>query len=501
MTNDNGKAIIRTKGLTKEFGGTIALHDVDIDFREGEIHALAGENGAGKSTLCKMLSGAITPTAGTIELLGREFTKLTPHEAKENGISMIYQEFNLVPDLTIYENIFLGKEIRKGLAVNNAEMIRQTKTLFDDMEISIDPMATIAEISVAYCQLVEIAKALKEDAKVIIMDEPTAPLTNQEVEVLFRLVKNLKSKGITIIYISHRMEEIMQLSDRVTVMRDGALIATTNIAETTVQQIIAQMVGRELGMDFPARGGYEGKKETALSVRGLCNNKIHDISFDLHKGEILGLAGLVGAGRTEVLRAIFGADKLSGGTIQLNGKDVCIKSPTEAIKMGIGMIPEDRKRQGVHLGLPIRTNMSIIQIKNLSSFLTVQKSKEDKLIDDYIGMLSIKMGSPEDEAQSLSGGNQQKVVLTKWLATKADILFFDEPTRGIDVGAKAEIYELMAELRRAGKAIIMISSEMTEVIGMCDRIIVMYEGRIMGELELGSAQEEIMHLASGMQEK
>jgi ribose transport system ATP-binding protein len=495
---NNTNTIIEVKGLMKNFGGMYALRNINMNFRKGEIHALVGENGAGKSTLCKILSGAIAPTLGTVNLFGTEYEKLTPHMSKENGISMIYQEFNLVQDMTIYDNIFLGKEIRRGLSTNDAEMIRQTRMLFDTMGIKINPSSTISDISVAYCQLVEIAKVLKEDAKVIIMDEPTAPLTNQEVEVLFQIIKKLKANGITIIYISHRMDEIMTLSDRTTVMRDGEVIKTMDTKESTTGEIISLMVGRKLGMYFPPKGGYEGFKETRLMIRNLCNKKLKKISFKLHKGEILGLAGLVGSGRTEVVRAIFGVDKINDGEIFLNDKSVRIRSPDQAIRMGIGLIPEDRKRQGIHLDLSVRFNMSLIQLRSLSRYFTVQTKQENKLINDYINLLSIKMRSSEDNASNLSGGNQQKIVLTKWLATQADILFFDEPTRGIDISSKVEIYELLANLRRQGKAIVMISSEMPEIVGMCDRILVLHEGELMGELGKDANQGQIMELASGV---
>ena len=493
------QTIVEVKGLTKVFGGTVALRDASIVFRRGEVHALCGENGAGKSTLCKMLSGALVPTGGVIAIDGREHARLTPREAKACGIGMIYQEFNLVPELPVYENIFIGKELRRGVVVDRAEMIRQTRELFDRMQVKVDPCALIRGLSVAYCQLVEIAKALKEDVRVLIMDEPTAPLTNQEVGVLFGLVRTLREQGITILYISHRMEEVMELSDRLTVMRDGAVVCTMDTAGATQKQIIEMMVGRELGADFPAKGGYEGPCEELLAVSGLTNDKISDVSFTLHRGEILGLAGLVGAGRTETLRAVFGADPIRAGEVRLRGKPVRIASPADAIRQGIGMIPEDRKRQGVHLQLSIRENMSLIVIQKLSRFLTVSRRRESALIGRYMDTLRIKMGSPALPVSSLSGGNQQKVVLTKWLATEPEILFFDEPTRGIDVGAKQEIYHLLDALRRQGKAIVIVSSELPEIIGMCDRILVLYEGRLMGELDGASAtQEAVMAYASGI---
>lgn len=500
MSGNERDVFMRVSGLTKVFGGTVALKDADVTFLKGEVHALCGENGAGKSTLCKMLSGALIPSAGTITIEGASHPQFTPREAKRNGIGMIYQEFNLVPELPVYENIFLGKEPRRGAAVDRERMIRESEELFQAMDIKINPRAKICDISVAYCQLVEIAKALKEDVKLLIMDEPTAPLTNQEVGVLFGLVRRLKERGITIIYISHRMEEIFALSDRLTVMRDGRVITTMNTSETTQSEVISLMVGRELGMEFPPKTHEAG--DTALEVRGLTNGAVKDVSFQLRKGEILGLAGLVGAGRTETIRAVFGADKLWSGEILINGTPVKIKSPEAAIRLGIGMIPEDRKRQGVHLDLPIRLNLSLITIQKISRWMTVMRRKEQTLLEKYIQALAIKLSSPELHVSSLSGGNQQKIVLGKWLATEPEIIFFDEPTRGIDVGAKHEIYLLMDRLRREGKAIIMISSEMPEVVGMCDRVIVMYEGRVMGELSGGEiSQEAIMTYASGLRDQ
>jgi len=499
MGNAN-QVCLSTKNLTKIYGGTIALHDACVDFVEGEIHALVGENGAGKSTLCKMLSGAIIPDKGTIIVNDKVFSQFSPKEAIENGIGMIYQEFNLVNDLPIYENLFIGKEPRSGLNIKRKDMIKRAEELFASMGVEIDPRKTIAEISVAYCQLVEIGKSLLEERKILIMDEPTAPLTNQEVDVLFGLIRKLKKDGITIIYISHRMEEVLGLTDRITVMRDGAVIKTLQTKETDTNEIIRLMIGRESSMEFPERAPVPDGSEVVLRVDGLKNDKLKGISFELHKGEVLGLAGLVGAGRTETARAIFGADPLEKGTITVHGKQAEINSPRDAIKKGIALIPEDRKRQGVHLELPIRQNMSLVVLEKLSKMLTISNKKENKLIKEYIKALSIKLASPENPVSSLSGGNQQKVVLAKWLATKADILIFDEPTRGIDVGAKSEIYELMNQLKAQGKSIILISSEMHEVLGLCDRVIVLFEGKKMGELSAEEvSQTKILRYASGLE--
>lgn len=487
----NETEIIKTSGLQKIYGGTVALAGADLSFRRGEVHALAGENGAGKSTFCKILSGAISPTSGVFSIDGVEYKKLTPSESKAAGISMIYQEFNMVNDVPVYENIFIGSEIRKnGIIVDKKEMIRQAQELFLKMDVDVDAKALPRDLSVAQCQLVEIAKALKDQCKVLVMDEPTAALTNKEIGTLLNLIRRLKEEGITIIYISHRMDEIMDLSDRVTIMRDGHVITTLTTAETTQKEIIALMVGRELGTTFPERTATVG--DVALEVKNLCTNKIKNVSFKLHRGEILGFAGLVGSGRTEIVRAIFGADKLDSGEIYVDGKKVEIKNPAQAISLGIGMIPEDRKRQGVHLDQSIKSNMTLLRQKDISTFFTILSKKEKELANEYIRALSIKLGSIDHMVSSLSGGNQQKIVLTKWLAAQPDIIFFDEPTRGIDVGAKAEIYELMDQLRKQGKAIVLISSEMEEVLGMSNRIIVMYEGSMTGELPGSEATQNLL---------
>ena len=472
--------IISVKSLNKNFGGIRAISDIDLDFRCGEIHALMGENGAGKSTLCKILSGAYTPDSGTIVINGKEFGELTPRMAKDEGIGMIYQEFNLVNEMTVYENIFLGKEIRKGMLIDRKAMIAQTRELFRRMNITLDPMTKIKDLSIAYCQLVEIAKTLQEKVRVIIFDEPTAPLTADEISVLFGIIRKLKEDGLAVIYISHRMDEIMGLTDRVTVMRDGKIVKTLQTDQTDIQEIIRLMIGRTIDETFPARrlsSEIDRSGVPALEVRGLTNSKVKDVSFRLYRGEILALSGLVGSGRTEILRALFGADPISKGEILVNGEKVDFKNkPSKAIRAGISLLPEDRKRQGLHLFMSIRNNLSLAKIRELSKLLFIDLREERQQADRYIHTLSIKIASLKNPVSSLSGGNQQKVVVSKWLMTDGDILLFDEPTRGIDVGAKKEIYELLDRLRREGKAIIMVSSEMPEVIGMCDRTIVMYEG-------------------------
>lgn len=489
---------LKIENISKHYAGIYALKNASLEFVRGEIHSLLGENGAGKSTLCKILSGAIAPDEGTITVRGKNFHTFTPSLAKEEGIGMIYQEFNLVPEMTVYENLFLGKEIRKGLDVNKAAMIKKTKEIFEELGIEIDPMEQIKNLSVAYCQLIEIGKAILEDAEFLIMDEPTATLTMTEVDALFKLIKKLKQKEVTIVYISHRINELLDVTDRITVMRDGELIQTLNTADTNRAELIKLMVGRELGNEFPEIDPATVNDEVILKVENLTTDKITNISFELHRGEILGLAGLVGAGRSETLRAIFGIDPILSGKVYVYGKETQIDTPRAAIKHGLAMIPEDRKREGVHLELPIKTNISLLKIENISKWLTINSKKEETLAEKYVNTLSIKIPSLNENVSSLSGGNQQKVVVSKWMSLESDIIFFDEPTRGIDVGTKKEIYELMDALRKEGKGIIMISSEMTEIIGMCNRAIIMYEGIQKGELTSAEfSQEGILELASG----
>ena len=491
-----GKISLRITGLSKYYGGFAALDKADINFAEGEVHALLGENGAGKSTLCKMLSGAVTPTEGTITIGEKEFKELTPQSAKENGIGMIYQEFNLVPELTIYENLFLGKELRKGVNIDRKEMIRQTEKIFARFHISIDPRSRVSQLSVAYCQLVEIAKALLENVKILIMDEPTAPLTQREIEVLFEQIRKLKASGVTIIYISHRMNELFQIADTITVMRDAKIIKTLKRSEAKQEELIRLMVGRQLDMTYPKKEEIKAGK-SLLAVEGLGNRKLHDITFELREGEVLGIAGLVGAGRTELLKALFGIDRIKGGTIKIHGKEVKIRSPKDAMKKGISFIPEDRKREGLQMDMPIRANVSLVQIQELSKCTTINKKKEKKLVSRVSEMLRVKMGSMEELPGSLSGGNQQKVVLSRCIASDADIILMDEPTRGVDVGAKQEIYGIINDMRSKGKGIIMVSSELPEILGVSDRILVLYEGKVQKEFLSDVSQEEVLQAALG----
>ena len=495
------EVILQLNGITKQYPGVLALNDVSISFEKGEVHALLGENGAGKSTLIKVLAGAIEPNGGKIIINDKEFEHMTPSIAQENGIGVIYQEFNLVSSLSIADNIFLGSEIRNGVIRNKKAMLKKSNELLKSLGIDIDPATLVKDLAVAYQQIVEIVKAVSKDVKVLIMDEPSAPLTNNEVEAMFKLIDILKKKGTTIIYISHRIEELFAISDRVSVLRDGEYIDTKVTSETKRDELIGLMVGRFATEQFPERDSEIGKK--VLEVKNLyADNYLRDISFDLHKGEILGFAGLVGAGRTELARAIFGADKKQYGEVIIDGKSVDIKSPRHAKKLGVALLPEDRKKQGVLLKMSVGDNITLASIKRLLSRGVIDKKKEASEVSEYIKKLRIKTPTSKQLVKNLSGGNQQKVALAKWLSANSNILIFDEPTRGIDVGAKHEIYLLMNELVKNGNAIIMISSELPEIIGMSDRIIVMSEGMLVGEISTHEAtQDKIMDMASGGYEK
>ena len=492
--------ILQVNELTKRYGATTALEGVSVAFRRGEVHALVGENGAGKSTLSKIIAGAVQPTEGTLTIKGQTVTGLSPMQAKKLGISMVYQEFNLVPELPVYENLFIGKELRNGPVIRRAEMIRRSQEIFETMGVTLNCESRIKDLSVAYCQLVEIAKALLDDSEVLILDEPTAPITNKEVEMLFRVVRMLREKGILIIYISHRLDEIFEICDRITVLRDAHLVRTLDVKDTCREELIAMMIGRELTQEFPPREAdyrYEGA-QTVLKAEHLTNKSLKDVSFELKQGEILGIAGLVGAGRTELLRAVFGADRIVEGTVTVHGNKVKLTHPKDAIKNGIALIPEDRKREGLMLFQPIAHNMTITIIKQLSHLLMISQREEQETLERSVQLLSIKNSSLARPVSDLSGGNQQTVVLAKWLSTSCDILLFDEPTRGIDVGAKKEIYDFLFRMKQEGKSIIMVSSEMSEILNLSDRILVMHEGRVQGQLLYQEAtQEKILSIASG----
>ncbi|MEM7369121.1 MAG: sugar ABC transporter ATP-binding protein [Bacteroidota bacterium] len=490
------RLILSMRGIHKHFPGVHALKGVDLDLHEGEVLALLGENGAGKSTLIKILGGAHLPSEGRIELFDQEVHIHTPHIAQELGIGIIYQEFNLVPHLSARENIFLGREIRRGWVINKTEERRQANQLFDKIGIHINPETPCYKLSVAEQQIVEIAKALSQDVKILVMDEPSASLTPQEVKGLFNIIRDLQKQGISIIYISHRLDEIFEICDRILVLRDGEFVGTRDIDKVNRQEMIEMMVGRKVENEFPKHHHPIG--EVRLSVEGLRRSSVvKDVSFELRSGEVLGFTGLIGAGRTETARLIFGADRKDAGTIIKDGMERNIQSPSDAIAAGICLLTEDRKGQGLVLMHSVKENFGLPNLDQFSAYHVLQPKKESSRFQSIVKKVQLKFSGQEQLAGNLSGGNQQKLVLAKWLQRNCDILIFDEPTRGIDVGAKYEIYLLINELAAQGKAIILISSELPEVIGMSDRILVMRQGEISGEIQnvQQTSQEAIMELA------
>lgn len=495
--------LLRMEGISKAFPGVQALDRVDFEAYSGEVMALVGENGAGKSTLMKILSGAYQKDSGRIYLEGKRVEIQNPYHAQLLGISTIYQELNVTPNQTVVQNIFLGREIKRrsflGFLgfVDKKEMEKRAQELLEKLGANIHPAELVKNLSVAQRQLVEIAKALSFRAKIIIMDEPTSALGPEEVEKLFEVVRQLKEQGIAVIFISHRLEEVFKIADRITVLRDGKLVGYMTKEEATPDKVIYLMVNRPLGDMF--RKEEIPKGEPILEVKNLRSNIVKDVSFTLYRGEILGIAGLVGSGRTELVRLIFGADPKISGDIYIEGKKVEIKSPEDAVKMGIGLVPEDRQNQGLILKMSVRENIGIPIIRSLIKALGfVDKIKLSKIAEEFVRRLNIKTPSILEKVLYLSGGNQQKVVLAKWLASEPKILILDEPTRGIDVGAKAEIHAIMNQLAKQGISIIMISSEMPEVLAMSDRILVMSEGKIVAEVSRNEAtQEKIMAYASG----
>jgi ribose transport system ATP-binding protein len=489
------------QNITKTYPGVTALSGVTLEIRKGEVHALVGENGAGKSTLIKTCTGAVVPDSGKIIVNGKAFSAMTPRLSKENGIAVIYQEFNLVGELSVAENIFLGRAPRKGICIDRKAMEKESAEIFKRLNINIDPGSLVKNLTVGYQQIVEIAKAVSQNANLLIMDEPSAPLTSQEVEGMFTIVDQLKAQGVTIIYISHRLEEIFRLCDRVTIMRDGRYIETLNTAGTSVDHLVTTMVGRELKETYPARNSSV-TNEVILETKNLCGNRLHDISFKLRRGEVLGLGGLIGAGRTELAELFFGVKPKTSGEILMKGKPIESKNPRNAIRRGIALVPEDRKRQGALLDIDIKGNISMVILGKISTLSVVNKAKEKSVAETYKKNLLIKTPSINQKIKNLSGGNQQKVIIAKWLAADPDIIIFDEPTRGIDVGAKYEIYKLINTLVESGKTLLLISSEMEELMGMSDRILVLSEGRIAGELEKKDFnQERIMAFASRTRDK
>lgn len=497
-----GDIIVSMKNITKTFPGVKALDNVSFELCSGEVMALLGENGAGKSTLMKILSGVYTRDSGSMEIFGKEYGDLTPKQAQEVGVAIIHQELNMCRHLTVAENMFLGREKMHGITLDNAAMEAEAKAILDELKIAIDPSQTVGDLPVSKQQMVEIAKALSTNARVLIMDEPTSALTAKEIEDLFRIIKKLKDDGCGIVYISHRLEELSAIVDRVTIMRDGQYITSGNFTDFTMDQIITNMVGREIKEKFPRVECTKGKK--VFEVKNLnAGHMVRDISFSLYEGEIVGFAGLMGAGRTETTRAIFGVDPKESGSIFLDGKELKITCPMDAIKAGIVLAPEDRKKDGLCTKLSIRDNLALPNLDIICNKAGVINSKvEDELCDKAVKNLRIKTPNIEVNADSLSGGNQQKVVVGKWLARNSRVVIFDEPTRGIDVGAKVEIYNLMNELKKQGIAVMFVSSEMPEVMGIADRIIVMCDGRITGELSAKeTSQNEILTMATDFEKK
>jgi inositol transport system ATP-binding protein len=488
-------------GIGKRFPGVQALDDVGFEVAPGEVHALLGENGAGKSTLLKILSGAQRPDGGSIEFEGRTIELATPHAAQRQGIVTIYQEFNLVPHLTIAENVFIGREPRRAGFIQWRAMAARTREITERLGLDLDPHALVRDLSVAEQQMVEIARALSMESRLIVMDEPSSALSSTEVEKLFRIIRDLRARGLSIIFVTHRLDEVKEICDRFTVLRDGRRVGSGIVADTSVPEIIRLMVGRAVDSLFQRRAaGAAGA--VALRVAGLTRRGnpqdphatvLDDVSLEARRGEILGLAGLVGAGRTELARAIFGADPFDAGEVFVDGAPAAIRSPRDAIRRGIGLVPEDRKQQALFLALAVDTNISLAALGDLMRWrVFVDERAERALVEDYRQTLNIRMASPDQLVANLSGGNQQKVVLARWLALKPKVLIVDEPTRGIDVAAKVEVHSLLFRLAEAGIAVIAISSELPEVMAISDRIVTMCEGRVTGEIAGAEASQEML---------
>ena len=475
--------VLELEHIRKEYPGVVALKDVTLQLRPGEVLGLIGENGAGKSTLIKCCSGAVIPTSGKIKVNGKEFDRMTPQLAAENGIAIIYQEFNNVGELSAAENLFLGRPIRNGIMIDRRAMEEEAAKAFDQLQIKINPRELVKNLSVGYQQMIEIAKAIQQNAKVLIMDEPSAPLTNNEVENMFKVVELLREQGVSIIYISHRLEEIFRLSDRIEVIRDGEYVTTLITPQATVDELIKLMVGREMTQKYPTRKPCIDYNNVLLELKDVCGNGDENMSLKIHAGEVLGLGGLVGAGRTELAEVIFGSKPKESGQIILKGKEINPKSPREAIDLGIALVPEDRKRHGALLTNSIKNNINMPIYERISKASVINSSVEKANAEKYRKDIQIKCPSINMLVKNLSGGNQQKVILGKWLAADSQLIIFDEPTRGIDVGAKYEIYKLINDLVESGRSVLMISSEMEELIGMSDRIIVLAEGKMTGELQ------------------
>ncbi|MCM2989537.1 sugar ABC transporter ATP-binding protein [Bacillus safensis] len=489
---------IEMHNIHKAFGKNTVLSGVSFDLVTGEVHALMGENGAGKSTLMNLLTGLYSLDQGTIQIDGKETAFKNPKEAEQHGIAFIHQELNIWPDMTVLENLFIGKEIYTKLGLLDTKKMKTlAQTQLDRLSVNLSLDQEAGSCSVGQKQMIEIAKALMTDAKVIIMDEPTAALTEREIEKLFQVIESLKKEGVSIVYISHRMEEIFAICDRITIMRDGKTVDTKAIPETNFHEVVRKMVGRELTDRYPERTPSTG--DIVFEVKQATRKgQFQDISFSVKAGEIVGVAGLMGAGRTEMMRSLFGLDPLDQGEIWVHGKKAVIKKPSDAVKIGIGFITEDRKDEGLMLDASIRENIGLPNLKSFSPKGLIDKKSEQDFVDLLIKRLTIKTASSDISARSLSGGNQQKVVIAKWIGIQPKVLILDEPTRGVDVGAKREIYQLMNELTDRGVAILMVSSELPEILGMSDRVLVIHEGTISGELDKTEAtQERIMTLATG----
>ena len=494
-------ALLTMKNIKKSFSGVAALKNAELELNKGEVVALMGENGAGKSTLMKILTGIYSKDEGTVTFEGKEVEYKSVSESEEAGIAIVHQELNMMNDLTVAQNLFIGKERKKGIFIDDAKMAGDAKELFKKLNVDINPNVKIGSLTVGKQQMVEIAKAISTNAKVIVFDEPTAALTDSEIEELFKVINDLRAKGTGIIYISHRMDEINVISDKVIVMRDGEYVGTLVTKECTKDDIIKMMVGRTVFMEPKTKSDVAADPEVVLRCENLNRGKhVRDVSFDLRKGEILGFSGLMGAGRTEVARLIFGADPMDSGKIYIHGKEVSIKSTKDAVNAGIGYLSEDRKRYGLLVDKSVEENTCLSSLEKFTKGLFIDGSKSKTVSEKYVQELRTKTPSVTQIIKKLSGGNQQKVVIAKWLVKDSEILIFDEPTRGIDVGAKSEIYDLMERLVKEGKSIIMISSELPEVLRMSDRVVVMCEGRITGCLDISEAsQEGIMTCATNRQ--
>lgn len=499
QTDTVQQPVLEMKNITKAFPGVVALDDVTFECRPGEVHALVGENGAGKSTLMKILSGAYTADRGRLMLSGKQVSFEHPSQAQRAGISIIYQEFNLLPDRSVAQNIFLGREPMRVWSVNEREMNAQTTELLDSLDVKLDPKEMVRNLSVAQQQEVEIAKALSLDADIVVMDEPTAALSVHETDSLLTLVDRMRQRGVTVIFITHRLEEVFEIADRITVLKDGQLVKTTETSQVTRNELVHLMVGREFDTYFPPKARPEDIGDVVLEVEGLgIKGRLETISFQVRQGEIVGVAGLEGSGRTRLARCLFGVIPSDSGRVLLQGKPIQIRGPRHAINNGIGYITEDRKQEGLVLMLSIRSNVALPSLKKRQNGGFIRFTEEKETVHSLAQSLDLRATSEGQEVQFLSGGNQQKVVLAKWLATDAKLLIFDEPTRGIDVGAKAGIHQLMRQLAANGAGILMISSELPEIIGMSDRVIVMRDGQIEAEFPGDDLTEQmIMHAATG----